>query len=46
MVRMVAVLLVVCLGGCQFAADGGGGSGYGGAQGEARIVIPFGGPNR
>jgi hypothetical protein len=42
MVRLVAVLLVLGLGGCQFAADGGGGSGYAGAQGEGRIVIPFG----
>lgn len=46
MVRLVAILLAVCLAGCQVVAGGGGGPGYAGAQGEGRIVIPFGGPGR
>jgi hypothetical protein len=46
MVRLVALLLIVCLAGCQVVGSGGGGPGYAGAQGEGRIVIPFGGPAR
>ncbi len=39
------LLLVASLGACQMEGSGGGGPGYSGAQGEARFVIPFGGPS-
>lgn len=46
MVRLVALLFLLGLDGCQFVGSGGGGSGYAGGQGEGRIVLPFGGAGR
>ena len=42
--RILAVLSVLLLGGCQVSADGGGGGSVNNATVGGRLVIPFGGP--